>query len=474
MTAIKKKILLVDDDMDFLWLTARILEKPDCEVLQARNGEEGISCFIKHRPDLVLMDYRMPGRDGLEIAKEMKALLPRTSIIIITGYAEIKIAVEAMRMGAYDYITKPLNQDALLFSIKRALEKQELELEVSHLKNVLNERVSLHQKMGNSDPIKKFVRNVEKVAPTSFTVLIEGESGTGKELAARAIHDLSMVKEGPFVAVDCGAIPDTLIESELFGYMKGAFTGAEKDKPGYFEMAHGGTLFLDEVGNLSYTVQQTLLRTVQERMVRRLGDKKSVAISVRIVAATNQPLSEDVTSGKFRSDLFFRLNEFSIKIPSLRERTEDIPYLAKKFMDEAGRELGKECGGFSRETLIALSGYTWPGNVRELRNVIRQAVLMCDERVLIMPENLPLARRSNTRSQGPDLLFSDTLRDNNGTFKDVMTSFRNAVEKRLIQDVMAETDGNKSETARRLKVDYKTLFRKLKFHKIARGSILES
>ena len=475
MTAIKKKILLVDDDADFLWLTARVLEKSDYEVLQARNGEEGLSHFEKDRPDLVLMDYRMPGRDGLEIAKEMKSLLPKATIIIITGYAEIKTAVKAMRMGAYDYITKPLNQDALLFSVQRALEKQDLEQEVVHLRNVLNERVSLHQKMGSSDPIKKLVRNVERVAPTSFTVLIEGESGTGKELVARAIHDFSQVKDRPFVAVDCGAIPDTLIESELFGYMKGAFTGAERDKPGYFEMADGGTLFLDEVGNLSYTVQQTLLRAVQERMVQRLGGKKSVAISVRIVAATNQSLAKDVESGKFRSDLFFRLNEFSIKIPSLKERTEDIPYLAKKFVDEAVRELGKECEGFiSRESLIALSQYPWPGNVRELRNVIRQAVLMCEENVLIGLGNLPFTSHSGYSTEGTGLQVSDTLCSNQGSFKIVMKKLKDSIEKRLIQDVMAEAAGNKSEAARRLKVDYKTLLRKLKFHEIAQVCFPES
>ncbi len=467
MTATKKKILLVDDDADFLWLTARMLEKLDYDVLQARSGEEGLSRFKKERPDLVLMDYRMPGRDGLEIAKEMKFLLPTASIIIITGYAEIKIAVKAMRMGAYDYITKPLNQDALLFSVWRALEKQDLEREAAHLRKVLNGRVSLHQKMGSSDPIKKLVRNVERVAPTSFTVLIEGESGTGKELVARAIHDLSQVKDRPFVAVDCGAIPDALIESELFGYMKGAFTGAERDKPGYFEMADGGTLFLDEVGNLSYNVQQTLLRALQERVVQRLGGKKSVAISVRIVAATNQSLSEDVESGKFRSDLFFRLNEFSIKIPSLKDRTEDIPYLAKKFMDEAGRELGKACEGFSKEALIALSGYPWPGNVRELRNVIRQAVLTCEENVVIGPGNLPLPYHPDSGNQGTGLQVSVTPCDNQGSFKEMITKFKNMIEKRLIQDVIAETEGNKSETARRLKVDYKTLLRKLKSHEIA-------
>ncbi len=440
-------------------------------VLQARSGEEGLSRFKEERPDLVLMDYCMPGRDGLEIAEEMKSFLPTASIIIITGYAEIKIAVKAMRMGAYDYITKPLNQDALLFSVRRALEKQDLEHEVAHLRKVLNGRVSLHQKMGNSDLIKKLVRNVEKVAPTSFTVLIEGESGSGKELVARAIHDLSQVKDGSFVAVDCGAIPDTLIESELFGYNKGAFTGAERDKPGYFELADGGTLFLDEVGNLSYNVQQSLLRVVQERMVQRLGGQKSVAISVRILAATNQCLSGDVESGKFRSDLFFRLNEFSIKIPSLRERTEDIPYLAKKFMDEAGRELGKECEGFSREILIALSQYSWPGNVRELRNVIRQAVLMCEENVLIGPGNLPFTYHSNSSNQGKGLQIPVPPCDDQGSFKEVITGFKNVIEKRLIQDVMAETGGNKSETARRLKVDYKTLLRKLKLHEIARFSI---
>jgi len=467
MTASKKKILLVDDEHDFLWLITNMLVKEGYRVVEAREGEEALRLFEKAVPDLVLMDYRMPGRDGLQIAKDIMKRTPGLPIIMITGYAEIKIAVKAMRMGVYDYVTKPVNKDTLLSTIQRALEKQNLLCEVAHLRNILNERVSLYEKMGNSDPIKKLVRNVEKVAPTSFTVLIEGESGTGKELVARAIHDLSEIKEGPFVAVDCGAIPETLIESELFGYMKGAFTGAENDKPGYFELAEGGTLFLDEVGNLSYTVQQTLLRAIQERIVQRLGDKKSVAISVRIVAATNQSLVEDVDSGKFRSDLFFRLNEFSLKMPSLKERTEDIPYLAKKFMDEVEKELGKECEGFDRETVIALSRYPWPGNVRELRNVIRQAVLMCEENVPIHPGNLPFTTHSNfANDQKTDLHDSITLCVGHGSFKDRIKKTKDSIEKRVIQDVLTKAGGNKSETARNLKVDYKTLLRKIKLHNI--------
>ncbi|MBU0735278.1 MAG: sigma-54 dependent transcriptional regulator, partial [Proteobacteria bacterium] len=344
----------------------------------------------------------------------------------------------------------------------RALEKQDLVEEVERLRHVLNERASLYDLMGRSDPIKKLVRHVEKVAPTLFTVLIEGESGTGKELVACAIHDLSEVKDGPFVAVDCGAIPETLIESELFGYMKGAFTGAHTDKPGHFELADGGTLFLDEVGNLPYSVQQKLLRVFQERAVQRLGAKKPVDIKVRIVAATNQSLEKDVGAGRFRPDLYFRLNEFTIRTPALRKRSEDIPYLAKKFMDEVEVELKKKCAGFSKEALLSLSSYHWPGNVRELRNVIRQAVLLCDKHDPIRPDHLTFSAHLMPCAKNGKPALSQTVYDGKKPLKELVKAYTDTIEKSVIKEAMAEAEGNKTQVAKKLKVDYKTLLRKIK------------
>jgi len=306
---------------------------------------------------------------------------------------------------------------------------------------------------------------VEKVAPTSFTVLIEGESGTGKELVANAIHDLSRAKKGPFVAVDCGAIPETLIESELFGYMKGAFTGASGDKPGQFELADGGTLFLDEVGNLPYTVQQKLLRVLQERAVQRLGAKAPVGIDVRIVAAANQSLEKDVETGRFRSDLYFRLNEFTIRMPTLRERREDIPWLASRFMSDVEEELGKKCGRISDEALRYLSGYHWPGNVRELRNVIRQAVLLSGEDGIILPQHLTFSSHLTPQTE-KGIRSPAVLYDGEKSLKEIVEGLKEVFEKKVIEEVIAKAEGNKSEAARILKVDYTTLLRKIRTHGI--------
>jgi len=462
----QKQILLVDDDRDFRWATGNVLESAGYGVIHAQDGEEALGSLEKDVPDLVLLDFRMPGLDGLQVATEMKQRISAVPIIMITAYAEIDSAVKAMKMGVYDYVTKPVDNNDLLFTIKRALEKRDLMQEVALLRHVLSERTSLYEVMGKSDPVRKLVRHVEKVAPTSFTVLIEGESGTGKELVARAIHNLSEVKDGPFVAVDCGAIPETLIESELFGYMKGAFTGAHTDKTGHFELADRGTLFLDEVGNLPYPVQQKLLRALQERVVQRLGGRKPVEIDVRIVAATNQSLEKDVESGRFRPDLYFRLNEFTIRVPSLRERTEDIPYLAKKFVDEAERELNKRCVGFCRESLIALSSYYWPGNVRELRNVIRQAVLLCEENAPMQPHHMTFSSHLMPALNGQDPAVSEQIYDGKKSLKEIVTSYVDSVEKRAIEEAMAESEGNKSRVARKLKVDYKTLLRKIKAYGI--------
>ncbi|MBT3368333.1 MAG: sigma-54-dependent Fis family transcriptional regulator [Nitrospina sp.] len=466
MKSSNRKILIVDDEPDFIWLTRKMLQENGYIVIEAQDGESALRQFEKEKPDMVLLDYLLPGRNGLQVAIEMKDRVLSVPLVMITGYGEVNIAVKAMKAGIYDYVIKPVDKDDLLFTIERALEKQALVAEIERLRNALKGPVSLYDLMGKSGPVKTLVNRVKKVAPTPFTVLIEGESGTGKELVANAIHDLSSSAGGPFVCVDCGAIPETLIESELFGFMKGAFTGAYGDKPGLFELADGGTLFLDEVGNISYVVQQKLLRAVQERAVQRLGAKGAVGVDVRIIAATNQALEKDVEAGRFRSDLYFRLNEFSIKTPSLRARSEDIPYLAMKFMDEAGKELEKKCGGFSEKALISLSSYDWPGNVRELRNLIRQAVLLSEENGPIRPEHLTFSSRLIHETKKSDGLPAFVC-DGRKSLKKIVTGLRDVYEKKVLEEVLALADGNKSETARRLKIDYTTLHRKIKFHHIA-------
>ncbi len=462
----RKDILVVDDDDDFRWVAGNLLRSSGYNVLLARDGEEALSLLENDIPELVLLDYKMPGRDGIEIAADMRQRIPAVPIIMITAYAEVKFAVRAMQMGVYDYIAKPIDNDDLIFAVKRALEKQDLEREVERLRNVLNERaaLSLYEIMGNSDQIRKLVQLVEKVAPTTFTVLVEGESGSGKEAVAHAIHDMSKRKKGPFIALDCGAIPETLMESELFGYMKGAFTGAHKDKLGQFELADGGTLFLDEVGNLPYSAQQKLLRSMQERVVQRLGDSRVRPVQVRIIAATNRPLEEDIEIRNFRSDLYFRLKEFTVRIPPLRERKEDIPYLAKRFMDEVQGELHKKCLGLSKEALGSLTAYDWPGNVRELRSVIRQAVLLSEENAPIKPDNLMFSPCSMTSAR--DHAAFDHVYDGKKPLKEVVRSLSDDLEKKIIKEVIAQTKGNKSEAARRLGIDYKTLLRKIKLHQI--------
>ena len=456
-----RNILVVDDDPDFIWLIRNMLEQNGYRVSEASDGQSALALFEKVNPGVVLLDYRMPGRNGLDIALEMKDRDVSVPIIMITGYGEVRVAVHALKAGVCDYVIKPVDKDDLLFAITRAMENQYLVEEVERLRAVPHEQGSLYDLMGRSGPVRDLIDRVEKVAPTSFTVLIEGESGTGKELVARAIHDLSQAKDGPFVAVDCGAIPETLFESELFGYVKGAFTGAYGDKQGQFELADGGTLFLDEVGNLPYTVQQKLPRVLQERAVQRLGGKAPVRINVRIVAATNQPLEKDVETGRFRSDLYFRLNEFTIRTPALRKRREDLPYLASRFVCEVEEALGKKCGRISDEALRFLAGYHWPGNVRELRNVLRQAVLLSGDEGTILSHHLTFSSHSTPQAERGTSSHA-VICDGEKSLREIVTGLKEAFEKKVIEDAMLQAKGNKSEAARRLKVDYTTLLRKIK------------
>lgn len=461
-----QNILVVDDDSDFRWIVCNILRTEGYKTLEADGLDAAIKAFQKKKPDLVILDYRMPGYNGLKVAEEIIKLSPSIPIIMITAYADVDSALKAMKMGVYDYIMKPVNNEELIYTIQRALEKQNLTKEVDRLKGILRERTQLFESMGNGDKVRKLFAFVEKVAPTSFNVLIEGESGVGKELAARAIHDLSNVREGPFIAIDCGSIPETLMESELFGYMKGAFTGAYTDKPGLFEQAEGGTLFLDEVGNIPYMMQHKLLRTVEEKRLLRLGAKQSRTINIRIIAAANKPLDKDVGEDRFRRDLYYRLSEFVIHIPPLRERKEDITFLIDKFIRETEKELKKRCTGISADSLDAVFSYHWPGNVRELRNVIRKAVLLCDENSPISKNHLIYNHASHLNLTAATDILDQTDREGEFSLGEAVRKCTQAVEEKIIKETLKETGGNKSQAARKLGVDYKTLLRKIKTYSI--------
>ena len=436
----------------------------------------------KRIPDVVLLDIRMPNLDGLKTLEKMRMMNLTTPVVMMTAYGDIPSAIQAMRLGAVDYITKPFNNDEVVESLQKALEINSLSKEIStirdqqvssisringenlilreELKNLKLERdrIGLVSQMGSSPEIQRVLHQVEQVAETDFTVVLQGETGTGKELIALAIHKMSRRRESPFVAVDCGAIPDTLIESELFGYEKGAFTGAYSSKEGYFEQASRGTLLLDEIANLPKTTQRKLLRVLQERKIHPLGGEKPLPIDVRVIAATNVELEGEVKRGLFRKDLYYRLNEFSITLPPLRERKEDISYLANCFLKETNQELGKrvrEITGTAIETLIQ---YPWPGNVRELKNVVKRAVLLAGD--VIEPQHLaPLIARDST-----EIDFSEIhLGIKKGlSLNEITKKVKEQVEKDVILRVLKTTEGKKSKAAHFLGIDYKTLYRKLK------------
>lgn len=457
---LQKKIMVVDDDQDFRWAVSNVLERARYNVLQAPSGDDALKLLTDDGADLVLLDQRMPGQDGIDVAVDIHRLYPMLPIIMITAYSEVKTAVKAMRIGVHDYLTKPVDNNDLLFLIQAALEKEPSPVGDMDSDEGGGEVNPLFVKMGRSAAVQTLAWKVKKVAASDLTVLIEGESGVGKELVAQTIHALSRVKAGPFVAVNCGAIPETLIESELFGYMKGAFTGAHENKPGLFEMAQNGTLFLDEVGCLPYGAQQKLLRTVQERCVQKLGAKKTIPVRIRIVAATNQSLGKDQTTERFRSDLYYRLKEFYIRVPSLRERREDIVYLAERFFKEnQGVSSGRKATGFSEEAIQALLSHDWPGNVRELKNIVRQASLICDGE-LIEPECLAL--HAEKECLPPHLALSPCTDLEGQSLTEAIKRASVVWERQIIEATLRQTRGNKREAARKLKIDCKTLYRKLR------------
>ena len=459
------KILIVDDEKDMRWLLSNLLKGNGYIVDEAEDCGEALDFFKKNSPpDLILLDLRMPGEmDGIDLLKKIKATRPEIQVIILTAHGNIGSAVEAIKLGAYDYLTKPFENERLRLTIKRALESQKLIQEVLQLKTELKKEFHLESIMGTSSEIKKVFERVNKVAATHFTVLIEGESGTGKEIVANAIHRASLRGEGSFIAVDCGAIPDTLIESELFGYERGAFTGADREKKGQFEFADHGTIFLDEIGNLPYLIQNKLLRMIQERKIQKLGGKQAIPIDVRIIVASNIPLMKLVKERKFRSDLFYRLNEFKIELPPLMKRKEDIPFLAKQFIEEGNSELRKNVMGLQKDSLAMLINYHWPGNVRELKNVIKRAVLLAGD--LIEPSHLIFDSAPSTPL--PALPEEEMAQDI--PLKQVAKKAVYLAEKNAIVQALLKSSGNKSRASRMLKIDYKTLLSKVKEYNIQYG-----
>ncbi|MCF6157127.1 MAG: sigma-54-dependent Fis family transcriptional regulator [wastewater metagenome] len=465
------KILIIDDEIDLCDMISYILTKEGYTTYVANDGNAGLETFHKIFPHVVILDLCMPVVSGIEILKKVKETNKEVPVIIITAYGEIRSAIEAIKLGAYDYFTKPFDNEQIVLVVKRAIEERSIRQEIHTLRTQFSLAMPLFEQMGSSAEIERINELVDRVAPTNFTVLIYGETGSGKELVARNIHNRSPRRDKPFIVVDCGSIPETLIESELFGFEKGTFTGAEQKKIGQFEVASGGTIFLDEIGNLPKSMQGKLLRVLQERRIRRLGGNKEIKVDVRIIAAGNERLELLVESGNFRMDLYQRLNEFCVEVPALKQRKDDIVFLSKRFLDITNKELNKNVRGVSREALEVLLSHDWPGNVRELKNVIRRAVLLARE--VIEPKHLTI-KTQETKQQdssmmewqsdmvhkNEDCTISLNLDINSGrelSFHAMVNKCVEVTERKIIEEVLKQTNGNKSRAAKILKIDYKTM-----------------
>ena len=460
------KVLIVDDLEEIRWLLSELLRREGMETKETEDGETALSLISLESPDVVLMDIQMPGMNGLEALKQARKLDGDLPIIMITAFAEIQGAVEAMKAGAYDYLVKPFDNREVIQCIRRALTERQRKRQIRHLEDRTEQGWSLRELMGGSEIVRQLEAEVARVAPTDFSVVISGETGAGKDLVARAIHAGSVRSSGPFLAVDCGAIPDSLIESELFGYERGAFTGADRIRIGKFEAASGGTLFLDEISNLPVGMQSKLLRVLQEKRVYRIGSTSGVKVDVRVIAATNRDLRSLVEEKTFREDIFHRLSEYAIHVPPLRERPDDIVSLAKRFLDWTNWELNKTVRGFSESAMERMLSYDWPGNVRELRNVVRRATLLADE--VIHAEHL--GPEVTPASVKPSNIVLETLPEGPLSLKAIVHRSTMQVECEVLTRVLRKTAGNKAEAARLLHIDYKTIHAKLRQYGIQPSS----
>jgi two-component system response regulator HydG len=415
--------------------------------------------------NLVLCDFRLEDTDGREMLRKIKISYPETGVIIITGYSDIKLAVELIKMGAFDYITKPLYPDEILNTINKAIEAQKIinqagsSLAENENKNRDTNIIPEEFVVGKSAASLELIKQIKLVAPTNYSVILNGESGTGKESVAKSIHYNSPRKDKPFIAMDCGSLTKDLAGSEFFGHEKGSFTGALYTKIGHFEMANGGTLFLDEVGNLSYEIQAALLRTVQERKVKRIGSTKEIDLDVRILVATNENLTESIQKGRFREDLFHRFNEFNITVPPVRERGKDIMIFAEHFLKEANAELNRNVSEFAADVVECLMTYNWPGNVRELKNVIRRATLLSEGNEIQL-KALPLEISTFAKASAIENALGTTIPVNSN--KHDLKSAALEAEYETILNVLREVNFNKSKAAKILNIDRKTLYNKMK------------
>jgi len=451
----KERILVVDDEASHRTMLKAVLGSEGYQIFEADDGKTAIEAVEREFYDLILMDVRMTELDGIEAMQEIKKISPAIPIVIMTAYASVKTAVDALKSGAYDYLTKPLDIEELKILIHKALDHYRLREENIVLKERLADRFDFSRIIGKSKPMKDLFEALAMIAPSDATVLLYGESGTGKEIVANALHENSPRARKPFIKVSCAALPETLLESELFGHERGAFTGAIGRKAGRFQLANGGTIFLDEVSEMSPTTQVKLLRVLQEREFEPLGSTKTIRVDIRIIAATNKNLEEEVKKGNFREDLFYRLNVVPIELPPLRRRKEDIPLLAKHFLNIYCEKTETPIKGFLLKTMDLMIRYDWPGNIRELENAIERAVLFCQGEY-ISPQDLPHAVHGAEDEDLPRVAVPSGM-----TLKEV--------EREVILQALEEAEGNRTQTARILGISRKTLQNKLKEYGIQEG-----
>ncbi len=454
-----QRVLVVDDEPGVREALRQLLEYEQIEVRTAAAGDRALETYEEFHPHLVFLDVKMAGMDGLQTLAKIRELDPQAHVVMISGHGTIQTAVEATQLGAYDFLEKPLDTDRVLLTLRNAFDRVALASENARLRGAVEDRYEI---VGASPAIAEVLTVIDRVAPTAARVLITGENGTGKELVARALHRRSPRAARPFVEVNCAAIPSELIESELFGHMKGSFTGALADRAGKFEQADGGTLFLDEVGDMSLAAQAKVLRALQEGVVTRIGAQKSVAVDVRVIAATNKTLDEEIAAGRFREDLYYRLNVVPIAVPPLRARLQDVPALVERFARELTADAGMPAKTFARDALAALEAHDWPGNVRELRNAV--------ERLLILSTGDPITAADVGRLAGAphgsplgDIVHCTTFE-----------AFKQEAERAFLLAKLQENDWNVSETARKLEMPRSNLYKKIDKYRLTRDTTTES